>query len=577
VIPPSFHRLWFLDCEFRQPDGERPKPICLVAREHFTGRVIRQWLWGRPNARPPFECRDDTLVVCYHAPAEWSVYLVLGWPLPSRILDLHAEYRWMTSGLRFLAHGQLDALKSFGLDAMEPEHKTEMRCRCSAGGPFSPTERRDILDYCTEDVNGLAALFVKMAPRLMWPQALARGRYTTALARVEAAGVPIDRRLYHRLRTHRDAVCEELIREADRDFKVYTGMRFDSESFERFLAGQNIPWPRTETGRLSTREEVFEEAVAVYPQVRPLAELRWALGRLKDDGGLTVGRDGRNRSPLRPFATSSGRNAPSTTKFVFGKSVAFRNLIKPRRGWAVAYVDWSQQEFAIAAVLSDDHNMRQAYLSGDPYLEFAKQAGVVPSSATKETHKETRDLFKTCMLSVNYGMSEVSLARRIRKPLAYARELMSYHRQVYRRYWRWAEMVQDQAMLAGRLRAAFGWQVNVGPEPNWRSLRNFPCQGNGSEMLRLALSLAVEKGVGVVAPIHDAVMLEARVGDVKEAVWTTREAMAEASRAVLDGFEIRTDVQVFRYPHRYRDSRGDKFWALLMGVLDRVAPQSPPL
>jgi DNA polymerase I-like protein with 3'-5' exonuclease and polymerase domains len=174
------------------------------------------------------------------------------------------------------------------------------------------------------------------------------------------------------------------------------------------------------------------------------------------------------------------------------------------------------------------------------------------------------------MLGVNYGMGDVSLARRIKKPLAYARELLTYHKQVYRRYWQWAQQVQNQAMLTGRLRAAFGWQVKVSPEANWRSLRNFPCQANGSEMLRLGVCLAVERGVQVVAPVHDAMLIEAKVGDVQEAVWRTRQAMEEASQVVLDGFPIRTDVQVFRYPHRYRDSRGDRFWALLMGVLKRV-------
>jgi hypothetical protein len=149
---------------------------------------------------------------------------------------------------------------------------------------------------------------------------------------------------------------------------------------------------------------------------------------------------------------------------------------------------------------------------------------------------------------------------------------MQFHRQVYRRYWRWAEQIQDEAMLTGRLQACFGWQVNVGPHANWRSLRNFPCQGNGSEMLRLACCLAVERGVRVVAPVHDAMLVEAPIHDIEEAVRRTRDAMEEASRAVLDGFALRTDFKVFRYPQRYRDNRGDKFWSLLMEVLDRVAP-----
>src|SRR5262249_59241758 len=40
----------------------------------------------------------------------------------------------------------------------------------------------------------------------------------------------------------------------------------------------------------------------------------------------------------------------------------------------------------------------------------------------------------------------------------------------------------------------FGWKVHVGPKANARSLANFPMQGNGAEMLRLACCLATERG-----------------------------------------------------------------------------------
>ena len=48
--------------------------------------------------------------------------------------------------------------------------------------------------------------------------------------------------------------------------------------------------------------------------------------------------------------------------------------------------------------------MKQAYASGDPYLEFAKLAGAVPPDATKKTHPEQRSLYKATVLAVNYGM-----------------------------------------------------------------------------------------------------------------------------------------------------------------------------
>jgi DNA polymerase-1 len=69
----------------------------------------------------------------------------------------------------------------------------------------------------------------------------------------------------------------------------------------------------------------------------------------------------------------------------------------------VAYVDWSQQEFGIAASRSDDPAMMGAYQSGDPYPAFGKQAGRIPPDGTKKTHGADRELFKACVLGVQYG------------------------------------------------------------------------------------------------------------------------------------------------------------------------------
>jgi DNA polymerase I len=47
----------------------------------------------------------------------------------------------------------------------------------------------------------------------------------------------------------------------------------------------------------------------------------------------------------------------------------------------------------------------------------------------------------------------------------------------------------------------------------------------------------------------------------------TREIMAEASRIVLGGFEIRTDVKVFKHPERFTDGRGVVMWQRVMGLI----------
>ena len=142
----------------------------------------------------------------------------------------------------------------------------------------------------------------------------------------------------------------------------------------------------------------------IRPEISPLRELRHALSEMRLNE-LAVGQDGRNRCLLSPFRSKTSRNQPSYTKFIFGPSVWLRSLIQPPPGWGVAYLDWVQQEFGIAAALSGDPNMLRAYLSGDSYLAFAKQAHAVPEDATKETHEAIRDQCKPALIPVMVGLN----------------------------------------------------------------------------------------------------------------------------------------------------------------------------
>jgi DNA polymerase I-like protein with 3'-5' exonuclease and polymerase domains len=288
--------------------------------------------------------------------------------------------------------------------------------------------------------------------------------------------------------------------------------------------------------------------------------------RLND---LAVGSDGRNRTILSAFRSRTGRNQPSNTRFIFGPSVWTRSLIMPPPGYGLAYVDWCQQEFGIAAALSGDAAMQAAYSSDDCYMTFAIQAGAAPAGATKQTHGGIRELFKTCALGVQYGMEARSLAARIGQAPIVARELLRKHRETYPSFWRWSDAAVTYAMLNSVLYTVFGWHIHVGADPNPRSLRNFPMQANGAEMLRLACCLATEHGVEICAPVHDAVLICAPLELLENDAGVMRAAMAEASRAVLGGFELRTDVIKIRYPDRFQDPRGARMWDQVMDLIAR--------
>jgi DNA polymerase-1 len=555
----AFREVVVVDFEFIASPGNRPVPLCLVAHELRSGRRFRVWRCEFGSA-PPYATGPDVLFLAFYASAELGCYRVLGWPMPERILDLFTEFRDRTNGLPTVAGASLlGALVHFGLDGMGTTEKDDMRALILRSGPWSDEERAAILDYCAADVAALERLLPAMLPRIDLPRALLRGRYMAAAAAMEHNGTPIDTETLGWLRQNWEGVQDRLIAEVDREFGVYDGRTFKTDRFGTVLAAHGIPWPRTESGRLALDDDTFRQMAKAYPFISPLRELRHTLSdmRLND---LAVGTDGRNRTILSAFRSRTGRNQPSNTKYIFGPSVWLRGLIKPPPGYGVAYIDWSQQEFGIAAALSGDLAMQAAYLSGDPYLAFAKQAGAVPADATKASHGPPRELFKQCVLAVQYGMEAESLADRIGQPPIVARDLLRSHHEVFRPFWRWSDAAVDQAMLHGSIHTVFGWHIHVGENPNPRSLRNFPVQANGAEMLRIACCLATERGVEVCAPVHDAVLICAPLERLEADIASTQAAMAEASRAVLVGFELRTDVSTTRYPDHYMDPRGAVMW-----------------
>jgi hypothetical protein len=564
VLGLPFREVWAVDFEFIAKPGDRPTPVCMVARELGSGRLLRLWQDELP-ARPPFAAGEDTLVVAYYASAEIGCFLALGWPIPPRILDLYAEFRAETNGLPLAeGRGLLGALTHHRIPSITSEEKTAGRALVMRGGPWTDAERREILDYCQTDIDPLGALLERMIPRITATpqglgQALLRGRYMASVARMEWTGVPIDVETLAAIRAGWSDIKLDLIAAVDKDYGVFEGPTFKAGLFAAWLRDHSIEWPRTETGRLQLDQDTFRDMVRPYPQLAPLRELRHALSELRLES-LAVGSDDRNRTLLGPFGASSGRNTPSNAKFIFGPSVWLRGLIKPGPDRAIAYVDWSSQEVAIAAALSGDAGLLDAVQSGDPYLAFAVRAGLAPPDATKATHARIRDVCKACVLGVNYGMGARTLAFRTGTSVLDAERLLRALAAAYPTFTEWSDHAVDVGVLTGRLSTVFGWPVHVTGTTRPTTLRNFPMQANGAEMLRIACCLATERGVQVCAPVHDALLVEAPAADIEDAVTTTRSAMAEAARAVLAGVDVGTDVTVIRSPERYSDPRGEVMW-----------------
>ncbi len=590
-----YDEVWLHDFEFIAKPGERPDVVCLAAYELRSGRTLRLWR-DQLGPMPPYRTDKRVLFINFVANAECECHLALGWPLPANVLDLSPAFRKITCGRSVpQGRGLIGALVYYGLDSIGAKHKDAMRDRILEGWPFTPEEERKILEYCYSDIAALQRLLPKILsdPDFDLGVALYHGEFAAVSAVMEHHGVPIEMEVYSQLADKKTwrAVRDAMVPVIDTRYGVYVrnaagDWTFNLKLFEPYLERHGLLtyWPRTESGKLVMKNKTFETMSKGAPQLEELRQLRHTRNKMRKIK-LAVGHDWRNRTVLWPFQSKTSRTQPKAAKWIFSPAVWLRSLIKPEPGMAIAYIDYSSMEFLIAAALSDGHcgpvnNMLEMYRSGDPYLAFAKSVNAVPKTATKQSHEETREQYKVMMLSSQYGISAETLAGRLGVSTFEAHEMLNQHRELFAQYWAWSDDWVQHSLQTGMMCTAMGWTCRTGIiEFNERSIRNWPIQATGADILRIACIMAVRHGIKLLAPVHDAVLIEAPLDRIEADVALMQDIMRRASRVVLGNdvagnpIELRTDYKIVRYPERYSDKRGAKIWDDVMGLLKQAKAQ----
>lgn len=306
------------------------------------------------------------------------------------------------------------------------DHKDKMRdIILSCDDDLITANRKHIQDYCTSDITPLRKLAnqlnkdVQSVTYLTQLQvekaALKRGRFAADTAWMEHNGIPLDMESLRNLQNNYDLAKDELIedvvnnhypffvREIDTKFRSQIKGVWKSKqtSIVKFIEDNDLgnDWPRTDPnsrnpfGNYKTDKDTLS-AYTHISEIEALAECNKQVGQLKwfrplpeaerkRDGEFmdSVGSDGMLRCFLGILGTQTGRNAPPAKRFILAMSSWLRCLIKPPLGEVVIAKDWGSQEFAVAAVMSGDTQMCDAYFSNDPYLYLGKLAGAVPDDA----------------------------------------------------------------------------------------------------------------------------------------------------------------------------------------------------
>ena len=589
----NFGTVVVCDFEYESAPGELPDVLCMVAHvldEHLRHvHTIRLWR-GEFGSTPQFDVGPDALFVAYSAWAEMTCFKVLGWPFPVHIFDQHTAHLAASNILLPYDPDQLrkklrkrlpDACRAYGIEGWERINKDTIAEEIGAGH-WAKYGREQVLEYCEEDVRmSVRLLHAQLRgcpgmPRADVERVLYWSNYSTkCIALIQARGIPIDMALWNLVQENKVAVIGELLRQFDpsygSDDPIYTPEgEWSYERFERWLIRTGVvAWPRLDSGRLNIDSDAFRLMYHV-PGIEGLHALRDSLGFIVK-ARLPIGRDGRNRPSLFPFGTATGRNAHA--KSPYNAHAGMRGFMMFPRDAIGAYLDWRTQEIGVAAALSGDTALMDAYRTGDVYHALGFVLGFTDDPDPvrwKKTDPAMRNRMKALQLAISYGMGVPSLARGLDRHPLIASEIIERHKRSYPRFWQWrADMVQT-AMLKRRIESVFGWPLHISTSPNQRTLYNFPMQAGAAEMLRLATVRLCEAGIVPIMLIHDGILFEETE---REKIEHAKEIMRQAGRDVCDGLTIDAEIdQMLENGARYHDKRpmAQQMWQTVMRALDAV-------
>ncbi|MBX3742510.1 MAG: hypothetical protein KF712_16100 [Akkermansiaceae bacterium] len=565
---------YFIDFEFLSLSGSNPRPWCVAYHCLETEEEGVVWLDGR-NVPSPFPV--DFRMIAHYALAELGCFLALGWGLPREVIDTLPEARVARGQVPNAggSWGLLAVARQLGIATMSSDHKEDMR-QLAMGDEIPETSREDLMRYCLDDVRTGLAIWQALAPRVNIGEAVVRGRYLKTLAYVERRGIPADADMVERLTQSMPELREAAWAEVRRAYPGVIGSdgHFSSKAWLEWCAHVGISWPRLKGGAPALDADTFKRMSDRYPAVQTMAYARKLRGQGRKFE-FPLGDDWRLRCMLSPFGSDTGRNQPSNSRFIFGASAWMRSVIMAQVGTVLAYIDYSAQEVGLAAALSRDGALMKDYLSGDPYMAFAIRAGAAPEGATKKSHPTERATYKTAALAIQYGIGDEALAQNLGISIAAARRLITAHQMAYPTYWRWRTAIVDEVMCGGTLATRHGWTRKAKPKDSANSIANFPVQAAGGEILRIAVIALEEAGHRVVAPVHDALLVELKLDRWQDQLSEVRLLMEKAALVVTGGLRIPTDVELVSPLENYIDGRGADFWGIAGRVIGRAPSQLP--
>ncbi|MBP3308794.1 MAG: DNA polymerase I [Clostridia bacterium] len=310
----------------------------------------------------------------------------------------------------------------------------------------------------------------------------------------------------------------------------------------------------------STDAETLEELRQYSPIIDDILEYRQvtklhgtyanALPRLVDEND-------RIHTDFKQALTATGRlssadpnlqNIPIRT--AMGREM--RRYFIAREGYTLVDADYSQIELRLLSHMSDDYNMKNAFIHNEDI--HRKTAAAVFSIPEEFVTDDMRKRAKAVNFGIVYGISGFSLAKDIGTTSAEATRYIKNYLMNYPGIDSYLERVVEDARVNGytvtefgrrryipELRAANGMQRQLGK----RIAMNAPIQGTAADVMKLAMIRVYERlkrdvpDAKIVMQVHDELVVECPDSDRELVAGILKEEM---ERAVKLSVPLTVDV-----------------------------------
>ena len=370
------------------------------------------------------------------------------------------------------------------------------------------------------------------------------------LAEMQYEGIYVDKQelvsFGVKLKEDIEVIKQEIYKLAGEEFNINSTLQLGNILFEKL----KLPvYKKTKKG-YSTDVDILEKLKPEHPIIEKILEYRgfMKLNSTYIEGLIVYINEYTHKihSYFHQTITATGRisstepnlqNIP--TRAEQGKQI--KKAFKAQEGNIFIDADYSQIELRILAHISNDTNMREAFLNEeDIHKQVASKVFNVP---LEEVTKEQRTAAKAVNFGIVYGISGFGLAEQLGISRKKAEQYIEQYLEKYKGVKEFMDRIVEKAKEQGYVETLFHRRTYI-PElssNNYmvrqfgaRAAMNTPIQGTAADIMKIAMievnkKLEEEKlNAKLILQIHDELLIECKIEEKEEVKKILKESMENA-------------------------------------------------